>query len=63
MTFFFFHWLIGTPFDINQGEYSALTLWEQIDDGQQFTPTRKFLTAFPIILYKMLAVSNRLGFC
>lgn len=51
MTFFFFHWLMGTPFDANQGEYRALTLWEQLDEGQQFTATRKFLAAFPILLY------------
>ncbi len=50
-SFFFFHWLCGTPFDLNQGEYRALTLWEQLDEGRQFTPIRKFLTIFPIALY------------
>lgn len=42
---------MGTPFDTNQNEYANLTLWEQIDEGQQFTPTRKFLLTFPILLY------------
>ena len=51
VTFLLLHWLVGTPFDLNQGEYGALTLWEQIDGGRQFTPTRKFLTAFPIVLF------------
>lgn len=27
------------------------TFWEQIDDGMQFTPTRKFLTAVPVVLF------------
>lgn len=51
MTFFFFHWLMGTPFDTNQNEYANQTLWEQIDQGEQFTRTRKFLIAFPVLLY------------
>jgi hypothetical protein len=46
-----FHWLQGTPtLDDNQGAYDGLTVWEQIDDGVQFTATRKFLMAVPIIL-------------
>ncbi|KAH6582364.1 hypothetical protein BASA60_001969 [Batrachochytrium salamandrivorans] len=32
-------------------EYDGLTLWEQIDGGAQFTPTKKYLTAVPIILF------------
>ncbi|KAJ3025294.1 hypothetical protein HDV00_012797 [Rhizophlyctis rosea] len=50
-TFIIFHWIIGTPFDLNQNEYGGLTLWEQIDDGDQFTPTKKYLTAVPILLF------------
>jgi hypothetical protein len=46
-----FHWLIGTPFEFNQNEAEGLTLWEQIDNGDQFTPARKYLTAVPILLY------------
>jgi hypothetical protein len=45
-----FHWLTGTPFDADQGEFDGLTLWEQIDNGAQFTPAKKFLTALPIVL-------------
>lgn len=45
------HWLTGTPFEMNQGEYDGLTLWEQIDNGAQFTPTKKFLSALPIGLF------------
>ena len=28
-----------------------MTFWEQIDDGVQFTPTRKFLTVVPVALF------------
>jgi len=44
------HWIVGTPFDWEQNEYGGLTLWEQIDNGAQFTPTKKYLTAVPIAL-------------
>jgi hypothetical protein len=40
----------GTPF-IDQNEYQGFTLWEQIDGGDQFTPTRKYLVAIPILLF------------
>ncbi|KAI9355493.1 ORMDL family-domain-containing protein [Pilaira anomala] len=49
--FVMFHWLQGTPMDNNQGAYDGLTVWEQIDDGVQFTATRKFLMAVPIGLF------------
>lgn len=50
-SFIMFHYLTGTPFEWNQGEQDELTLWEQIDNGAQFTPTKKFLTAVPIVLF------------
>ena len=34
----------------NYGQYSKLTFWEQLDNGQQYSPTRKLLMAVPIIL-------------
>ena len=46
-----FHWVKGVPFDFNSGAYDGLTLWEQIDNGAQFTPAKKYLTAVPIGLY------------
>lgn len=51
ITFFMFHWVRGSHFDFNQNEVEGLTLWEQIDYGAQFTPTKKFLTAIPILLF------------
>ncbi|RKO89046.1 ORMDL family [Blyttiomyces helicus] len=50
-TFIMFHWVIGTPFDHNQNECGNLTLWEQMDNGAQFTPTKKFLATVPILLF------------
>ncbi|RWS25484.1 ORM1-like protein 3 [Leptotrombidium deliense] len=50
--FVFLHLIKGTPWETgDQGSVRDLTHWEQIDDGAQFTATRKFLTVFPIILY------------
>ncbi|CAG8461394.1 15103_t:CDS:2 [Funneliformis mosseae] len=47
-SFLLFHWVKGVPFDFNSGAYDGLTLWEQIDNGAQFTPAKKYLTAVPI---------------
>lgn len=35
----------------DQGTNRRLTHWEQIDHGVQYTPTRKFLTIIPILLF------------
>lgn len=51
ITYHFFHWKKGTPFAADdQGIYSRLTWWEQIDNGQQLTRNRKFLTVVPVVL-------------
>ncbi|KAK9727645.1 sphingolipid homeostasis protein orm1 [Basidiobolus ranarum] len=46
-----FHWIIGVPFEFNQGACDELTLWEQMDNGTQFSPSKKYFTAAPIILF------------
>ena len=50
-----FHWQKGVPYgdvvDKQQGKFDRLTMWEQMDLGVQFTPTRKFFTIVPIVLY------------
>ncbi|EER98458.1 hypothetical protein BDA96_02G132300 [Sorghum bicolor] len=52
ITYHFFHWKKGTPFAADdQGIYSRLTWWEQMDNGQQLTRNRKFLTVVPVVLY------------
>ncbi|XP_054165304.1 ORM1-like protein 3 [Oppia nitens] len=50
--FVLLHVIKGTPWESgDQGRQRKLTHWEQIDDGIQFTQTRKFLTIVPIILF------------
>ncbi|KAE8658541.1 F-box family protein isoform 1 [Hibiscus syriacus] len=51
VTYHFFHWKKGTPFADDQGIYNGLTWWEQIDNGNQLTRNRKFLTVVPLVLY------------
>mmetsp|Transcript_19237 Transcript_19237/g.25341 ORF Transcript_19237/g.25341 Transcript_19237/m.25341 type:complete len:183 (+) Transcript_19237:201-749(+) len=48
---YFIHWVKGVPDDfINQGEFNGWTLWEQIDAGIDWTPTKKFLAIVPLVL-------------
>ena len=46
-----FHWVRGIPFEFNAGAYDNLNMWEQIDNGDQYTPSKKFLLSVPIILF------------
>jgi len=69
-TFTFFHWIKGCPDDSTQGEYNALTLYEQIDAGVPWTNTKKFLMLVPALLcwvgchtsgYELLHVITNMG--
>jgi len=52
--FIFLHLVKGTPWvSGDQGVVRSLTHWEQIDDGAQFTATRKFLTIVPVVLFML----------
>ena len=52
ISFWFLHWIKSTPWlSCDQGSVRRLTHWEQIDHGLQYTPTRKFLTIIPILLF------------
>lgn len=51
VTFFAFHWVKGSPFEEGKRKYERYTFWEQLDNGVQWTPTRKFLLLVPIGLY------------
>jgi len=46
-----FHYVQGIPFEFNAGAYDNLNMWEQIDNGDQYTPTKKFLLSVPILLF------------
>lgn len=50
-SYIMFHQIKGTPFDFNNGAYDNLNMWEQIDNGAQFTPVKKFLLGVPIALF------------
>lgn len=50
-SYIMFHYVTGVPFDFNSGAYDTLTMWEQIDDGDQYTPSKKFLLGVPISLF------------
>ncbi|KAG7192773.1 uncharacterized protein KQ657_001556 [Scheffersomyces spartinae] len=53
-SYIMFHQVKGTPFDFNNGAYDNLTMWEQIDNGDQYTPAKKFLMIVPIGLFLIL---------
>ncbi|ODQ45340.1 hypothetical protein PICMEDRAFT_17802 [Pichia membranifaciens NRRL Y-2026] len=50
-SYIMFHQVKGTPFDFNNGAFDNLNMWEQIDNGAQFTPVKKFLLGVPICLF------------
>ncbi|KAG0641231.1 Orm1 type endoplasmic reticulum protein [Choiromyces venosus 120613-1] len=52
-SYLMFHWVQGIPFEFNAGAYDNLNMWEQIDNGDQYTPTKKFLLTVPIVLFLM----------
>ena len=43
----------------DQGSNRRLTHWEQLDYGIQYTPTRKFLTIIPILLFILASLYSR----
>jgi sodium/hydrogen antiporter len=50
-SFIMFHYVRGIPFDFNAGAYDNLNMWEQIDQGAQLTPAKKFLFGVPVGLF------------
>ncbi|KAF2739721.1 Orm1 type endoplasmic reticulum protein [Polyplosphaeria fusca] len=50
-SYLMFHYVRGVPFDFNAGAYDNLNMWEQIDNGDQYTPAKKFLLIVPIALF------------
>lgn len=53
LSYLMFHGVTGIPFgsDLHSGAYDELTLWEQIDEGAQYTPAKKWLLCLPIGLF------------
>ena len=55
LTYLILHWEKGSPYEtLDQGEARVLTQWEQFDDGEQYSPTKKFLLVVPIVMYVCL---------
>ncbi|KAG7114989.1 hypothetical protein HYQ44_007853 [Verticillium longisporum] len=50
-SYIMFHYVRGIPFEFNGGAFDNLNMWEQIDDGAQYTPAKKFLLSVPIMLF------------
>jgi hypothetical protein len=50
-SYLMFHYVRGVPFEFNAGAYDNLNMWEQIDNGDQYTPAKKFLLSVPVILF------------
>jgi ORMDL family len=50
-SYLMFHYVRGVPFEFNAGAYDNLNMWEQMDNGDQYTPAKKFLLSVPIILF------------
>ena len=53
LTLYFMHFRLGSPFGGffgDDGRFDSLTWWEQIDNGEQNTSNRKFLTLIPLLL-------------
>jgi hypothetical protein len=53
LTLYFMHFRLGSPFGGffgDDGRFDSLTWWEQIDNGEQHTSNRKFLTIVPLLL-------------
>jgi hypothetical protein len=50
-SYLMFHYVRGVPFDFNSGAFDNLNMWEQIDNGDQYTPAKKFLLTVPIVLF------------
>jgi ORMDL family len=50
-SYLMFHYVRGVPFEFNAGAYDNLNMWEQMDNGDQYTPAKKFLLSVPIVLF------------
>jgi hypothetical protein len=53
ISYVIFHYFTGIPFqsELHAGAYDDLTLWEQIDEGAQYTPAKKWLVCVPVGLF------------
>mmetsp|Transcript_8471 Transcript_8471/g.25478 ORF Transcript_8471/g.25478 Transcript_8471/m.25478 type:complete len:186 (-) Transcript_8471:41-598(-) len=60
VTFIFFHWAKGSPDTHAQGDYDDLTVWEQLEGGASWSPTKRIFLVVPTLL--LLWQLNAAGF-
>jgi len=59
VTFALLHWVKGSPDFYDQGNFNGLTFWEQVDAGEPWTATKKYLMLVPtVLLLATLLASN-----
>merc|ERR1719419_1082179 len=49
--FLLLHWNKGTINAFDWGLFDKLSFWEQIDNGKQYTTSRKLFTLMPILIF------------
>ena len=52
LTFVFFHWIVGDPFDKN---YREFTFWEQLSEQMEANSTLLFMSMYPIIMFMIVS--------
>jgi hypothetical protein len=58
ITFYFLHWMKGSPMQDDQGMYDHLTFWEQLDNEVYSTATRKMFAVTPVVLFLLASHSS-----
>jgi len=59
ISFLIMHWYKGVPFTLHadQGRYDKETFWEQIDEGRQWTSSKKKFMVVPPMLFVMSIIN------
>lgn len=58
LSFALLHWIKGSPDFYDQGTFNGLTYWEQIDNGEPWTWTKKYLILVPTVLTLLTLVAS-----
>lgn len=58
VTYYCLHWSKGSPIQEDQGVYDDLTFWEQLDNEQYSTATRKMFAVTPVVLFFLASHSS-----
>jgi hypothetical protein len=51
ISLYLMHWRRGTADPFDAGSNDRYTFWELLDEGKNYTPTKKFFTVVPIALF------------